>query len=705
MHFRRNKKHKRDVALGIDLGASQIKAAVVRRLKDKLELVEYAVRSLPPGLTKAYKGPEFAAELQQLVDGLKTSERHAFVTISCSSAMVCQAEFPPVPLAEIKSALKLNSSGYLRRDFSAYYLDAFELKKGTEETKSKAKSKDKVPDKDKDSDKAKDAANAKDAPKAKDSTKTSVLVGGATKEEVDACRDALVAAKIKPEVIELTAVSVVNAFQVGRPQSQNEVVVLIDIGARMTSINFLLDGMPLITRIMHFGGAQLSDYISQVLVLKLDEAEEEKRRYGQSGRRRCLLVQHIMGPNDPNYKNPNFFPPNGPWRRLKAPSVRFVGVASSSQQQNGHKGGIVHIGAGSPRDNNHPCIWLSATAGYLYFENLGCFYPGRGIVIGEASNHDRSGTGSVSGEYFENVGSGSSNIAGLGPTVDITGRSFWLWFDHCTFEGNYKNGVKDNKRAAILMDGIGNNGVGLTYFTNLNLNGGGVKYLPGASSGPIDIRVLTEEGNYTESIPPAVWITSTRGSLFHLSQVLVADPGPDAPPAIEIDSGNPNDVLVDTASASNGAPNVEGPATVLNQYSGMLLNQTISPIQQGQDGFFNYHVIGQIDAARRGFGPTVVRFPNLAPQIPSSWIKSAACGSVDLIDGVTGPDGTKNAAGPRPLVPRRLSAIDFYQRSHNISVGDSIIAGVWVRSATRNGFAGSTTQPISAEFTGVKYSG
>ncbi len=278
MHFRRNKKHKRDVALGIDLGASQIKAAVVRRLKDKLELVEYAVRSLPPGLTKAYKGPEFAAELQQLVDGLKTSERHAFVTISCSSAMVCQAEFPPVPLAEIKSALKLNSSGYLRRDFSAYYLDAFELKKGTEETKFKAKSKDKVPDKDKDSDKAKDAANAKDAPKAKDSTKTSVLVGGATKEEVDACRDALVAAKIKPEVIELTAVSVVNAFQVGRPQSQNEVVVLIDIGARMTSINFLLDGMPLITRIMHFGGAQLSDYISQVLVLKLDEAEEEKRK-------------------------------------------------------------------------------------------------------------------------------------------------------------------------------------------------------------------------------------------------------------------------------------------------------------------------------------------------------------------------------------------------------------------------------------------
>src|ERR1019366_9378685 len=272
MHFRRNKQHKRDMALGIDLGASQIKAAVVRRQKDKLELVEYAVRTLPPGLTKAYKGPEFAAELQQLVDGLKTSERHAFVTISCSSAMVCQAEFPPVPLAEIKSALKLNSAGYLRRDFSAYYLDVFELKKGTEETKGKAKSKDK------NSDPAKDSAKTNGTANTKDSAKSSVLVGGATKEEVDACRDALVAAKIKPEVIELTAISVINAFQVGHPQGKNEVVVLIDIGARMTSINFLFEGMPLITRIMHFGGAQLSDYISQVLVLKPDEAEEEKRK-------------------------------------------------------------------------------------------------------------------------------------------------------------------------------------------------------------------------------------------------------------------------------------------------------------------------------------------------------------------------------------------------------------------------------------------
>ena len=264
------------MALGIDLGSSQIKAVVVRQLRDKLELVEYAVHPLATTPAKAYRGPEFAAELQALVDSLKTTERRAFVTISCSSAMVCQAEFPPVPLDEIKSALKLNSSGYLRRDFSSYYLDAFELTKGTEGSKSKSKGKNpaKVEDAAKTKDATKDATKAKD----KEMVKSTVLVGGATREEVDACRDALIAAKIKPNVIELAAVSVINAFQIIHSEIKDEVIVLVDMGARMTSINFLLNGMPLITRIMHFGGAQLSEYIGQVLMLKPQEAEEEKRK-------------------------------------------------------------------------------------------------------------------------------------------------------------------------------------------------------------------------------------------------------------------------------------------------------------------------------------------------------------------------------------------------------------------------------------------
>jgi Tfp pilus assembly PilM family ATPase len=277
MFFQLNRRRKPELALGIDIGASHIKAALIRRQRDTFELLEYAVHAVPTTPAKAYRGPEFVAELQKTVDTLKTSERRAYVTISCSSAMVCQAEFPPAPIEEIKSALKLNSAGYLRRDFSSYYLDAFELKRDPQDPKVKAKSP--VPPveaaKNKDSGKTKEKENK---PRDKDSAKITILVGGATKEEVDACREALTAAKIKPQVIELAAVSVINSFQMSHPDIKDEVVVLVDIGARMTSVNFLYGGLPLITRIMHFGGVQVSEYIGQVLMLKPQEAEEEKRK-------------------------------------------------------------------------------------------------------------------------------------------------------------------------------------------------------------------------------------------------------------------------------------------------------------------------------------------------------------------------------------------------------------------------------------------
>ena len=56
MFFHVNKRRKPDLALGIDIGASQIKAALIRRQRDTFELLEYAVHALPATPAKAYRG-------------------------------------------------------------------------------------------------------------------------------------------------------------------------------------------------------------------------------------------------------------------------------------------------------------------------------------------------------------------------------------------------------------------------------------------------------------------------------------------------------------------------------------------------------------------------------------------------------------------------------------------------------------------------
>ncbi|NQU09365.1 pilus assembly protein PilM, partial [bacterium] len=235
MFFKRNKHQKRDAAFGLDLGTSQIKGAVVRREgADQLTLASYAIQPVPPSPGKGgIDQAAYGAALQQLVDRLQMPDRAAFVAVSCSSAVVCQTELPRMPLAEAKTALKLNGSRYLRRDLSNYCLDALELTQA-EDKKSK-------------------------------SPKMKVLVAGASREEVSAYRGVLIAAKIRPELMELTAVSIVNAFQASHPAVQDKVVLLVDVGARSTTINFVQHGQPIITRIMHFGGAQLSEHVGQIL--------------------------------------------------------------------------------------------------------------------------------------------------------------------------------------------------------------------------------------------------------------------------------------------------------------------------------------------------------------------------------------------------------------------------------------------------------
>jgi type IV pilus assembly protein PilM len=117
-------------------------------------------------------------------------------------------------------------------------------------------------------------------PKAKKSANMRLLVATASKDEVQWYRAALLAAKLRAETMELPALCVVNAFQRSHPEvCAKEVVLLLDIGARATSLNFLRGGEPVMTRLVDYGGTRISEYISQVLALPAGEAEAAKRAF------------------------------------------------------------------------------------------------------------------------------------------------------------------------------------------------------------------------------------------------------------------------------------------------------------------------------------------------------------------------------------------------------------------------------------------
>ena len=127
MVIKRRKQPVNERVLGLDLGNSQIKAAVLGRTEQGWQVSAYAVRKLPPAATPLGDIAPFVAELQQVMDSLKVTERQASVVVNCSSVIVCHTEVPRMPLEEVRNALRLQSFRYLRHDFSKYYLDAMVL--------------------------------------------------------------------------------------------------------------------------------------------------------------------------------------------------------------------------------------------------------------------------------------------------------------------------------------------------------------------------------------------------------------------------------------------------------------------------------------------------------------------------------------------------------------------------------------------------
>jgi len=394
----------------------------------------------------------------------------------------------------------------------------------------------------------------------------------------------------------------------------------------------------------------------------------------------------LMGPKDPNYAHP----PAG-WLRCDGCTTNIVGMPNTSSGPNGHKP-VVSVSAGGNQNNDQPAIWLSATPLAHNFSNLAFAYPGRSVVIGECSNHARSGC-DVAGVVLDNVTSLIMNRPASGPCTDITGGSFWIWLKDYGCSGNAYNaagGRFANNAAAVLIDGTGNPGNGLIHISDSNFAGGGIKFIPGVNGGSLYASNITEEGlgDRVHDIPPVVWFTSFGGAVdSYLSNIQMADPGPTPTPAIQNDGLGPGPTVANTT----GGNGVQGPATVLNQNGQNFTAQRISPILSRQTGFFNGYMVGETDSARRIAGLVPVRFKNLATSDSSSWVATKYSGTTTLSISQSDPFGGTSAA--KASSSSAMNEEVYFSKAcqatqYTPHAGDWIIGGAWIKGDSRTSING-----------------
>ena len=379
----------------------------------------------------------------------------------------------------------------------------------------------------------------------------------------------------------------------------------------------------------------------------------------------------IMGSTDPNYRRP----PLG-WAQMKGGSVTFVGIPKDNYGPNAHMGRTNLVPCGSDADINHPGVWISGVTNPLYFQNLNISGAGRSVVIGEDSNHGRTGkTGGSSGLSFLNVTANPPARAGLGPPWDIVGGSFWIYLSHIGASGlDFVNRPTNNNAAAILLDGTGNDGIGYIFIDHANLASGGLKVNPGTvnSAGQsLAINVLDTE---SQRSPAAVWFTGQSTTAL-VQSVHVSDPigtlCNGSVCAVENDGLGPAENTLVADVLSSATPMVKGPMLLMSN-----VNQAPggAPFVSGQGGFQNGYVYANSDAARRNFSPATVRFANQANTSPSNW--SPTTGALTM--GISAPDGT-SGAGRLSNGSSRGGTYFRPASSVTVSEGDVLMAGVWER--------------------------
>ena len=239
-----NRSSKRDQIIAIDLGSRTTKAVHVQRTGETLKLLRYVIQDAP--IYEKTSSPELLGEhLRAVTQQLETKTKLVSLVVSPADSILRHVEMPPMPRAEMRLMLKFNTKTYLQQELPDHVFDCFILPTLTEVK-----------------------------PESGNVARNKVWVGGAKNQFVNDLQKAARLAGLIPDQITLSALGPINAFEKAHPESfQREIVALVDIGFKSTTINISMFGELALNRVVALGGDRITTGLSEAMAISYAEAE------------------------------------------------------------------------------------------------------------------------------------------------------------------------------------------------------------------------------------------------------------------------------------------------------------------------------------------------------------------------------------------------------------------------------------------------
>lgn len=239
----------RDHIVAIDLGTRATKAVYIQRKGESIVLNRFALLDAPI-YDKTISVELLGEHLKAVSQALEARTKEVILSVGVGDSMVRFAELPMIPVSDMRQMLKFNTKNYLQEELTDHAFDCYVLP-------------------------------PRPGPKPGESTrpvamtqKQRVLVGGMRQRVLDDLTSASKAAGLVPTHVMPGVIGSVNALEFAQPQTfLKEVVALVDIGFRNSTINILDAGDLILSRVVGLGGDKLTNGLAETLSISYVEAE------------------------------------------------------------------------------------------------------------------------------------------------------------------------------------------------------------------------------------------------------------------------------------------------------------------------------------------------------------------------------------------------------------------------------------------------
>jgi type IV pilus assembly protein PilM len=234
--------------LAIDLGTRTTKAVLLDRVDHGLSLSRFVVQDAPI-YDKALPQGLLTEHVRNVIGAIQPRTKHATIAIGANDSILRSTELPLLPLPEMRQMLKFNAKNYLQQDLRDYVFDCYI-----------------VPPR-----KAQPEAGKAGIVKYK------VWVGGTRREVLLTLESAIKEAGLVPNRVTLAVLGPINALELAQPDVfGKEIVALVDLGFKSSSISILDNGELCLSRSVEIGGDKLTAGLAEAMNISYAEAEGVK---------------------------------------------------------------------------------------------------------------------------------------------------------------------------------------------------------------------------------------------------------------------------------------------------------------------------------------------------------------------------------------------------------------------------------------------